>query len=134
MDKSRATPLSKLRSIKNPFSQLEICSQVILPHDRVSGQLFRAPLKQHFTLEEEVSAIRDTQRFVHVMVGNQNTNITVFEPCYNRLDILYRDGVDTRERFVQHNKLWIDSQATGNFGTATLSPRKTVSSILSYFL
>ena len=49
--------------------------QVVFPHYRVGCQLFRRPVEQDATLEQQIGAVGDTQRIFHVMVGNQDTDI-----------------------------------------------------------
>ena len=53
---------------------------------------------------------------------------------HDSLDILHGDRVHTGERFVEHDKLRVDSQATGNFRTATFPTRKLVAQVLAHFV
>ena len=49
-------------------------------------------------------------------------------------DILYRNGVYSRKRFIQHNEFRVDGQATGNLRTTALSTGQLVTFILTNLL
>ena len=65
------------------------------------------------------------------MVGNQDSDILMFQASYDCLDILYGDRVYTGKRLIQHNELRIDRQTAGNLRTTPLSTRKLVSQVFT---
>ena len=55
--------------------QEKVLPEVLLPHDIVSGKFLGGSLEEHFSFKEQVSAVRNGERFVHVVVGNENTYV-----------------------------------------------------------
>ena len=68
------------------------------------------------------------------MVSNQNTNIFIFQLPHNLLNILYRNRVNSCKRFIEHDKLRINSKTASNLRTAALTTRKLITLILTHFL
>ena len=58
------------------------------------------------------------------MVGDDDTDILVFEFGYNMLDILHGYRVHSGERFVQQDELRIYGQSPGNLAAAAFAPGK----------
>ena len=80
------------------------------------------------------TAVCDTKRFLYVVVGNQDSDILVFQFPYNLLDIFYGNRVDTGKRFVKHDEFGVDGKTTGNLCTAALTSRQLVTFIFAYLL
>ena len=68
------------------------------------------------------------------MVGDENTDIAVFQAPDDVLDILHGNRVYTGEGFVEHDELRFDGQTARNLGTAALTSRQLVSLVLTHFL
>ena len=56
-------------------AQEKVLSEILLPHDIVSGKFLGGSLKEHFSFKEQVSSVCNGERFVHVVVGNENTDV-----------------------------------------------------------
>ena len=68
------------------------------------------------------------------MVGDKNTDITVFQSPYDMLNILYSYRVYTSKRFIKHDELWVDGKASCNLCTSTLTSGKLITFVLTHFL
>jgi hypothetical protein len=66
---------------------------------------------------EQVGTVADGEGFRHVVVGNEDTDILVFEFGYNSLYVLNGNGVNTGKRFIEQDELRIYCQGAGNLGT-----------------
>lgn len=121
-------------SVESFAAEFEVASQILFPHDFVRSQLFGRALIQHFALEKEVGAIRDAERFVDVVVGDEDADVFVLEFGHNGLNVLYGDRIDTGKGFVQHDEARRYSQAAGYLGTATLAAGEAVAKVFAYFL
>ena len=71
---------------------------------------------------------------MHVVVGNQDTDIPVFQVPDDVLDVFNGNRVNASERFVEHDKLRIDSQAAGNLCTTALTTRQLVTIVLAHLV
>ena len=68
------------------------------------------------------------------MVGNEDTDIAVFQSPHDMLDVFHGNRVDTGKRLIEHNELRIDSQTAGNLRTSALTTRETVSLVLPHLV
>ena len=50
----------------------------------------------------------------------RNTDIAILQLPYNMLNIFYRNRVNTSKWLIEHDKLWVNSQATGNLCTLSI--------------
>ena len=89
-------------------------------------------MEKDFTFKQQVRAVGDHQRLVHIMVGDEDTDILVFEPPYNILYLLHGDRIDTGKRLVQHHELRLDCQTPCNLGTPSLTSAQTVAKVFAH--
>ena len=68
------------------------------------------------------------------MVGNEDTDILLFQLVDNRLNIFHGNGIDTGKGFVEHNELGADGQTAGYLGTPPLATRQLVAQVLAHLL
>ena len=73
----------------------------------------------------------DGQGFLYVMVGDEDTDVFLFELRHNTLNIFHCNGVNSCKWFVKQDKVWVSSQRTGDFGTASLPTRKQIAAVLA---
>src|SRR6266852_1305258 len=69
----------------------------------------------------DISAIGHAQRFAHVMIGNQDADSATAQIEDHTLNVVYRFWIDTRERFVQQNKLRLSRQGASDFRATPLT-------------
>ena len=58
------------------------------------------------------------------MVGDDDSDILVLKLCYDVLDILHSDRIDSGERLVKKNELRVDGKSPGDLATAALTSGK----------
>ena len=63
---------------------------------------------------DNVRAIGDHQGLLHVVIGDQNPDVPLFELSDNALDIPDGNRVDAGERLIQHEKVRSGHQRAGN--------------------
>lgn len=68
------------------------------------------------------------------MVGDENAYVAVLQFPHNVLNVLHGNGVNARKWFVEHDKLWVDSQTASNLSTSALTARQLVAKVLAHFL
>ena len=68
------------------------------------------------------------------MVGDEDTDIQVFQFPHDKLDILHGDGIDTGKRFIEHNEFRFDGQTTGDLRPSALTTRELITLVLTYLL
>ena len=78
-------------------------------------------MEKNLALEEEVCTVRYAEGFLHVVVGDEYADILLLQLPDDVLYILHGNGVDTGERFVQHNELGVYGQAACNLRSPTLT-------------
>ena len=87
----------------------------------VLGQFLGLAFKENAALEEQVGAVGDAERFLHVVVGDENADVAVFEFPDDVLDVFHGNRVYAGEGFVEHDKLRVDGQAAGNLCAPALA-------------
>ena len=91
-------------------------------------------MEENLSFKEQIGAVGNAQRLLHIMVRNQDTDVFLLQVPHNFLDILHRDGIDTGERLVEHDKLRVNSQTTGDFRAASLTTAQLVTFVLAHLL
>ena len=114
------------------LAQYETITQVLLTHNLIRSQLFGLPLEKNSSLKQKISSIGNGQSLLHIVVGNQNTDIAILQLPHDMLNIFYRYRVDTRKRFIQHYELRINGQTACDLSTAALASRQLVTFILAH--
>ena len=114
--------------------QDEAVAQVLLAHHLVLRQLLGRALEEDFPLEQEVGAVGDAERLLHVVVGDEDADVLVLQFPDDLLDVLHGDGVDAGKGFVQHDELGVDGQAAGNLRAAPLAAGQLVALVLAHLL
>ena len=121
-------------SLKILLMQHEVLSEILFAHDRVGGQLLGIALKEDAALEEKVSAVGDVERLVDIVVGDEDTDVAVFQFPDNLLDVAHGNRVDAGERLVEHDELRADGQTAGNLRPSALTSRQLVALVLAHLL
>ena len=84
--------------------QFEMLSQIDLAHHRVGSQLLGRTRLEDFTLEQQVGTVGDGQRFIDVVVGDDDADILVLQRSDDALDVFDSDRIDACERFVEQDE------------------------------
>ncbi len=73
--------------------------------------------------KQKVCAVGDAERFLHIVVSDENADVAILEFPNDVLNVLYRNRVNASERLVEHYELWVDGKASRNLASATLATR-----------
>src|SRR5664279_3459 len=65
------------------------------------------------------------------MVRNQHADATFFQVKNDSLQIVHRDGIDSREWFIEQHERRRNTEAARNFHAATFSARQCVAAVLA---
>ena len=109
-------------------------SQIDLADHRVGSQLLGRTRLEDFTLEQQVGTVGDGQRFIDVVVGDDDADILVLQRSDDALDVFDSDRIDACERFVEQDEGRVDRYGTGDFGASPLAARQLDAEALAYFL
>ena len=82
--------------------------EIFLTYNLVGSQLFGVALKENLALEKQVGAIGDGERFLHVVVGDENADVAVFQLPDDVLDVFHGNRVDSGKGLVEHDELRFD--------------------------
>ena len=116
------------------FAEFESICEVAVAHVLVGSQLLGRTMEEDSTFEEQVGSVGDAEGFLDVMVGDEDADVSVLEFPDNVLNVLDRNGVNTREGFVEHDELGVDGETTCNLRASALTTRELVAKILADFL
>ena len=97
--------------LKHLLLQLEVCSEILFLYNLIIGKLIWSTVKKDSALKQKICAVGNVKSFVHVMVGYQDANVTMFQMPYYILDFLNRNRVNARKRLVEHDELRLDGKA-----------------------
>src|SRR6201995_4373190 len=89
---------------RDPSLQFEVLSQVHLTDLRVGKNLIRRTLCQHGPLTYYVGTAANSQRFAHIMVGDEHADALIRQVFDYPLDICDREGVDAGEGLVEQDE------------------------------
>ena len=103
--------------------QREGVTQEIATNLGMGSELHRRAVRQHVTIEENVGAITQRQRFAHVVIGEQDA-----EPRLSQLDeqaTLHFDGerIDAGERLIRQQEPGVRRHTPGHFQASLLTAR-----------
>ena len=90
----------------------EVGAEVLVTNDTVVSQFGWSALEEDTPFEKEVGAVGDAECFLHVMVGDKDAYVPVFEFPDDILDVLHSNGVDAGDRVVELDELRVDGKAT----------------------
>jgi len=82
----------------------------------------------------DVGTVGYRKRVSYIVVCNQDANPSRLHVADNFLQIQYRNGINSRKRFIQQDELRLDAQRSGKLDPPSFSSRKSVSAIQSNVL
>ena len=118
---SFAGTLFLIEQLEILFAQHKAVAEVFLSNNLVFGQLLRCALKEDAPLEEQIGTVGDGKGFLHVVVGDQDADVAVFQLPHNMLDVFHRDGIDTGKWFVEHDEFGVNGQTAGYLCASALT-------------
>src|ERR1700733_1308558 len=85
-------------------------------------------------VDKQIGPITDRKCFIYIVIRDQDADIPEFQPCYNRLNILYGNGIHTRKRFVQQYEFGVHRKGTRDLRPPPLTAAKRVAVILAHMM
>ena len=73
---------------------------------------------------QDIGAINDSERLLHVVIGDQHAQPTGFEVIDQRPDFANSDGVNAGKRFIKQQILWVRREAARNLHAASFTTRQ----------
>ena len=70
---------------------------------------------------QKIGPIHDAQSLAHVVVGDEDTNPLVTKAANYFLHLAHADWIDSPERFVHQEKLWLGDESSADFEASTLA-------------
>ena len=99
----------------------EFLAKVKAPYIRIVDDLIRAALRQDFPGIDDIGAVGETERFPHIVVGDQDADAAIGEMADQILDVADRDRVDAGEGFVEQHVVGPRRQRTRDLDAAPLA-------------
>src|SRR5690606_29196977 len=97
-------------------------AQVDLAYGLVVDDLVRVAAGQYPPFTDDIGAVANTQSFAHVVVGDEHTDIAVFQELHDALNFNHRDRVYTGKGFIKQDEARVGCQRARNFHAAAFSP------------
>ena len=88
--------------------QFKIAAKVKTAHLFVVCQLLCRAMLKDLALYKQVCTVTNRQRFVYIVVGDKDTDISVFKTGHDCLDIFHSNRVNACKGFVKKNKFRIN--------------------------
>ena len=82
-------------------AQDETVTQILFTHNLVFGKFFGGTLEQNLSFEQQIGTVGNTQGFLHVVVGNQNTDVLIFQLLDNVLNVFYGNQIGRHRQRVR---------------------------------
>ncbi len=101
--------------------QLKVAAQVETAYLFIFRQFFGCAMLEDLSIDQQVGAVADGEGFIYVVVGDEDTDVPVFEPGHHGLNIFYGDGVNTGKGLIQEDEFGVYGQCTGDFRTAAFT-------------
>ena len=79
----------------------EVFAQISFSYLRIIGQILRKTFFKYPPFEHDVGLVGDREGLLHIVVGNQDTDIFIRETTHNLLDIFYCNRVYAGKRLIQ---------------------------------
>lgn len=92
----------------------------------VVDQSLGSSFDENFASVDEVRAVGDAERFAHVMVGDKDGEVTLFEFANNLLHVGNSDGIDPREGFVKKNEGGAGDKRASDFEAAAFATGESI--------
>ena len=91
-------------------------------------------MKENLSFEEQVCSVCDIQCLMHIVVGYEDTDITMFQLPYYPLYLFYSNRVNACKGLVEHDELRFYGETACYLCAAAFSTRETVTEVAAYLL
>ena len=106
-------------------SEFELLSEIHFSDVLIFENVLGRPGCDQAAVTQYIGMTTNTECFSHIVVGYQNTDVALAQMPNNALNIEHGYWVDTREGFIEKDKLWVRGEGTRNFYATTLTTGQT---------
>ena len=114
------------------FLEDEARTQIFRADVFVGRKGFRGALLEDGSFIKQVSPVSDREGLANIVVGDDHTDILVFQFGDDELYVFDGDRVDSGERLVKQDELGVDGECPCNLAAASLASRELDSEALAY--
>ena len=100
-------------------------AEVEAPHIRIGDDFLGCPMCEQLARMDDVSTVDHSERFTHIVIGDQDADAAACEVSDEVLDIGNRNRIHTSERFIQKHEIRPRGQGAGYFKPTALAARKS---------
>src|SRR6202008_3174592 len=86
------------------ISKLEMLAEIDLSNCFIINNLSGSARCDHPAFVDDVRPVADSQRFAHVVVGNEDSDAALLEEADDFLDVEHGDRIDAGERLVEKDE------------------------------
>src|SRR5438067_12576101 len=79
-------------------------SEIHLSDGFIINNLARCAGGEHPALADDVGAVAYSQRFAHVVIGDQNADAALLQEADDLLDVEYSDRIHPRKRLIEEDE------------------------------
>src|SRR2546425_1158748 len=105
-------------------SHTELFAKIKAPHFRILCQVPRRPGTEDLSFSHDVSAVRYTQGFTHIVVGYEDADAATAQIQNDTLDVVDRFWIDAGEGFIQKNELRFSCERPRNLSPPPFASRQ----------
>ena len=102
----------------------KLLTEIETAHIRVGDDLVGRAFGEHFAGGDDIGAVDQTQRFAHVVVGDQHADAALGQVPDQLLDVSDGNRIDAGKGFVEQHEGGPAGQCPGDFHTPPLAARK----------
>src|SRR5262249_24976029 len=95
-------------------SHLEAFTQIMLATDGIVNKEILSAFALDAPVVNQIGAVHDGKSLAHVVVGDHDGQSGFAKVNDDLLHIVNGNGIDSAERLVEHQQLWLGDERTGN--------------------
>src|SRR5690606_39688172 len=84
---------------------------------------------QNAPFKHDVGFMGNGQSLLHIMIGNQDSDIFIYQTAYNFLNIFNGNRIYSGKRFIQKNKIRACCKTPCNFSSSSFATGKQVAPV-----
>src|SRR5437763_11907839 len=105
-------------------SHTELFAKIKPAHFRIFCQVPRRAGTENLSFSHDVRAVRYTEGFTHIVIGDKDSDAAPAQIQDDTLDVVDRFRIDSRERFIQKNKLRFSCERPRNLSSPPFASRQ----------
>ena len=93
----------------------------MLSNEWIVRNLVTRAFLDDLAIDQDVVAVGDSEGGRDVVVRDQDSDASISQPENDLLDLFNRHRVDSGERLIQQNKLWVGRKGTGDLNASSFA-------------